>query len=602
MSFSREARTSAARVDSAAMPGSPSTPSALARARLAALSTGFRSRYIDHVTLTGQLEAWAAAFPSIARLESIGRSPEGRDVWMLTLGTQPERARPGVWVDGNMHAGELAGCAVALAIAEDVLALHLDPEGPCALPPHLLRVVQGALVYVVPRISPDGAEAVLTTGRYVRSVPRDGRTERAKPRWIGGDVDGDGQALWMRRESPLGDFTEHPEAPGLLVPRAIDDTGPFYELYPEGHIEHFDGDRIPAPSFLSDNDVDLNRNFPFHWKPEPEQAGAGNYPGSEPETRAVIDRALRLPHLFVWLNLHTFGGCHIRPPGDVPDSKMAPLDLGIYKQLGRWADELTGYPMVSGYQEFLYEPDKPLFGSLSEWAYEHRGALAWVTELWDLFARVGLSRPAKFVDLYTSLERSHLLALHGWDRAHNQGRIFRPWVEHQHPQLGRVQVGGIDRRVGLYNPSLGVLPEVCEKMSAFFLRVAALIPQLTLARVETVPLSGATQLAVEIQNRGYLPTHGMDKAKNLPWNEPLYADLEVEGCSLDEPGRAHLLVGHLAGWGKGLGAWNQAIFYAATPGNESSRTVRWTLRGKGSAMLRVGSPRVGWLERKVIID
>ena len=56
---SEEAR--AARVGSAAMLRPPS-PSALARARLAALSTGFRSRYIDHVTLTGQLEAWAAAF------------------------------------------------------------------------------------------------------------------------------------------------------------------------------------------------------------------------------------------------------------------------------------------------------------------------------------------------------------------------------------------------------------------------------------------------------------------------------------------------------------------------------------------------------------
>lgn len=578
------------------MPGSD------ARRHLSSLSTGFRSRYIDHATLTKQLEDWVRAFPALVRLESIGKTPEGRDLWLVTLGPQPDRIRPAAWVDGNMHAGELAGCSVALAIAEDILALHLDPEGPSSLPPHLVRVVREALVYVLPRISPDGAEAVLSSGRYVRSVPRDGRTEQAKPRWIGADLDGDGNALWMRRESPLGDFTEHPRAPGLMVPRQVEDTGPFYELYPEGHIEHFDGDRIPAPSFLSDNDVDLNRNFPFHWRPEPQQAGAGNFPGSEPETRAVIERATRLPHLFVWLNLHTFGGCHIRPPGDVPDSKMPPLDLGIYKQLGQWADELTGYPMVSGYEEFLYEPDKPLYGSLSEWAYEHRGALAWVTEIWDLFARLGIPRLKKFVDAYTSLEREHLLKLYEWDAAHNQRRIFRPWTELSHPQLGRVQVGGLDRRIGLQNPSLAVLPEVCERLSALFLRATALLPQLTLARVETVPLSGATQLAVEVQNRGYLGTHGVDKAKDLPWNEPLYADLRVEGCTLDEPGRAHVLVGHLAGWGKGKGAWGQAIFYASTPGNDNARTLRWTLRGKGTATVRIGSPRVGWLERKVVID
>jgi len=572
------------------------------RARLTSLSTGFRGRYIDYATLTGQLEAWAAAFPSVVRLASIGRSREGREFWQLTIGAQPDRTRPGVWVDGNLHAGELAGSSVALAIAEDTIALHLDPEGATALPPHLCRIVRESLVYVLPRISPDGAEAVLTSGVYVRSVPRDERMARAQSRWIGGDADGDGQALWMRRESPLGDFTEIAEAPGMLVPRLLDDAGPFFEIYPEGHIEYFDGDRIPAPHYLADNPVDLNRNFPFHWRPEPEQIGAGAFPGSEPESRAVIERAEQLPHLFVWLNLHTFGGCHIRPSGDVPDSKMPPRDLGIYRQLGIWAEELTTYPMVSGFEEFLYQPDQPLYGALSEWAYEHRGALAWVTELWDLFARLEVKRPKRFVDIYTSLTREHLLRLYAWDAEHNEARIFRPWVPLDHPQLGRVEVGGLDRRIGLQNPSLAVLPEVCSQMSALFLRTAALVPQLTLARVETVPLSGATQLAVEIHNRGYLGTHGMDKAKNMPWNEPLYADLTVEGCTLDEPGRAHLLVGHLAGWGKGHAASGQAIFYASTPGNESARTVRWTLRGKGAATVRIGSPRTGWLERRVIID
>jgi hypothetical protein len=577
------------------------------RSPLAALSSGFRGRFLDHAALTAQLRAWASAFPTFVRLESIGTSPEGRELWMLTIGAEPERVRPAVWVDGNMHAGELAGSSVALAIAEDAIRLHLRDAGEASvLPPHLARIVQNSLVHVLPRMSPDGAEAVLKTGRYVRSVPRDRRTEQQKTRWIGGDVNGDGQALWMRRESPLGDFSAHPEAPGLLVPRTVDDVGPFYELYPEGHIEHFDGDRIPAPGFLSDSDVDLNRNFPFHWRPEPQQAGAGNFPGSEPETRAVIERALGMPNLFVWLNLHTFGGCHIRPPGDVPDAKMPPLDLAIYRQLGRWADELTGYPMVSGFEEFLYEPDKPLYGSLSEWAYEHRGALAWVTELWDLFARLGVPRPKKFVDVYTSLERTHLVALHRWDAEQNRGRIFRPWEPFDHPQLGHVEVGGLDRRVGLYNPSLEVLPEVCEKMSAFFFRAASLLPEVVLARVETQPLGtgagGGTQLTVEVHNRGYLPTHGLDKAKNMPWNEPLHAQLSLDGVTLDEPGRAHLAVGHLGGWGRGHGAWGQAIFYASTPGNDAQRTLRWTLRGRGSVTLRLGSPRVGWTERRVVIE
>ena len=35
-------------------------------------------------------------------------------------------------------------------------------------------------------------------------------------------------------------LVEAREFPGLLVERSIEDEGPFYKLYPEGLIEHFD--------------------------------------------------------------------------------------------------------------------------------------------------------------------------------------------------------------------------------------------------------------------------------------------------------------------------------------------------------------------------
>lgn len=347
------------------------------RARLSALSKGFRSAYLDHDAVTAQLRAWADAFPSIARLRSLGVTPEGRDLWLLTIGTDPDRVRPAVWIDGNMHASEVSGSSVALAIAEDVLAIHLDAPTSFhhSFPAHLRRILKDVIVHVMPRISPDGAEAVLRTGKYVRSVPRDERPNRAHARWIGEDVDGDGAALYMRKEDPAGDFVELRAAasdgiPGLMVPREIDDEPPYYKLFPEGRIEHFDGVTIPTPDFLSDNFPDLNRNFPFRWAAEPKQIGAGAFPASEPEARAIVDFVTRTPNLFVWLNLHTFGGCFIRPPGDVPDAQMQPLDLAVYRQIGAWAEDITGYPMVSGYEEFLYEPGKPLFGALSEWAYE----------------------------------------------------------------------------------------------------------------------------------------------------------------------------------------------------------------------------------------
>src|SRR5450432_805780 len=133
-------------------------------ATLGDLSFGFRDAYLDHDQLTRQLRAWCDAYPQLTRLTSLAKTPEGRDVWLLTIGPDPDRVRPAAWADGNVHAGELAGSSVALAIAEDVLRLHLEPAT-VDLPKPIADRLRDILFYVVPRISPDGADCILRTGR-----------------------------------------------------------------------------------------------------------------------------------------------------------------------------------------------------------------------------------------------------------------------------------------------------------------------------------------------------------------------------------------------------------------------------------------------------
>src|SRR5262249_31340315 len=156
------------------------------------------------------------------------------------------------------------------------------------------------------------------------------------------------------------------------------------------------------------------------------------------------------PEIFAWCSYHTFGGVLIRPLGHLPDAKMDPEDLAIFRQLEAWMTEFTGYPTVSGYEEFLYEPEKPIHGDLSDFAYNQRGALAYVMELWDLSRRLGMARPAKFYDYYNRVSREDLVKLACWDRDENGGRCFPPWRPFTHPQLGAVEIGGIDPRVGIW--------------------------------------------------------------------------------------------------------------------------------------------------------
>src|SRR5262249_48985540 len=149
-------------------------------------------------------------------------------------------------------------------------------------------------------------------------------------------------------------------------------------------------------------------------------------------SRAIVEFATAHPEIFAWLNLHTFGGVFIRPLGDKPDSKMNFGDRVLYKQLGAWAEELTGYPMVSGYEEVLYEPEKPLYGDLSDYAYHQRGAVSYAVELWDLFKRLGKARPKRFVDYYAEVTREDVVAIAKFDRDENASRIFLPWRRFEH--------------------------------------------------------------------------------------------------------------------------------------------------------------------------
>lgn len=571
--------------------------------RLDDIQRGFRSRYLDHQTLSRQLRAWVDAYPQLVSLEKLGDTPEGRAIELLVIGPNPEQERPAVWIDANMHATELCGSSVALAIAEDVIAIHTGhAPGHLDLPEHVLNHLRDVLFYVLPRMSPDGAEAVLESGRFVRSVPRDERLDRNASRWLPKDMDGDGLALLMRQEDACGEFVASPHEPALLVQRSVEDSGPFYKVYPEGVIENFDGYAVPDTSHMSGSQTDLNRNFPWSWAPEHQQHGAGPHPMSEPESRAVVDFACSHPNIFAWLNLHTYGGVFIRPLGDQPDNKMNKEDLAIYRQIEAWNKAHTGYPTVSGFEEFTYEPETPLNGDLTEFAYRQRGCIAYVCELWDLFRQIGVEPRKRFVDHYTQFEPHHLQRLCEWDRQCNESRLFQPWRAYQHPQLGAVEIGGIDPRIGLWNPPYERIAEICQRQSSAFLRVAAMAPRITIAQARVRRLgSDVSRLEVAVENHGYLGSYCLPSARALDWNEPLYAELEADGCEIDNPGEARREIGHLDGWGHGLHAPQSAPHFMRSRGSSGSRALSWTLKGTGVATVRVGSCRVGWIEERIRI-
>ena len=135
--------------------------------------------------------------------------------------------------------------------------------------------------------------------------------------------------------------------------------------------------------------LDLNRNFPSGWRQEYEQLGAGPYPTSEPEVRAVVDFIVKHPNICAGTSFHTFSGVLLRPFGRAPDDKMPAEDLGSTRRSARKGEELTGYPAISIWHEFQYYPNEYITGAF-DWIYEHLGMFMWTVEIWNPKKEAGI--------------------------------------------------------------------------------------------------------------------------------------------------------------------------------------------------------------------
>ncbi len=172
-------------------------------------------RFFSFQEMADFLKALAAARPGLCRLGSLGRSREGREVYVLTVTDFDSGApedRPAYLVHGNIHAGEVAGTHAALYTARQLLVDHRRSG--------LLKRVA---FYIVPRLNPDGAEYVVTTSGRVRS--RTDWAETTPNTFTQEDVDEDGLILSMRQEHPDGPFVADPEDARLLIRRQADSGG-----------------------------------------------------------------------------------------------------------------------------------------------------------------------------------------------------------------------------------------------------------------------------------------------------------------------------------------------------------------------------------------
>ena len=550
-------------------------------------------RYYDYEELSAALAELARDHPDLCTVYSIGQSHRGRELWTMEITGPGGQAgeKPGYYIDANTHPEEVTGSMVALHTCRHLLENY-------GIDDHITRLLDSRTFYILPRVNPDGAEICLHgvfyewigNGRYLPGE------EQVGPGLHYRDVDGDGEILDMRIPDPKGEWKISELDPRVMVPREPDEFGgEYYRVIPEGIIEGCDpGTDVPIPR---PRDGNMNRNYPYGWGPEGEEYGGGDYPGEEPEIQAIVEFILAHPNIGGATNYHTHSGI-VLPPLELGGEPVPRFDLQIFGDIAAMAADTLGYPTLEDPDDFNIPGAKPRMGTSKDFIYGQLGAVAYTVELWDVFEAAGIEKDWIF-PLRAFTEEENLALLHWNDRV-LAGEGFESWRPFEHPQLGRVEIGGWRRMYTFRNPPPGpLLDEICRGGAAFTARHAGAAPDIVVEGIAAKHLGeDILEVEVVVGNAGYLPTNVTQRAVEVDRAPPVTASIELEGATL-LTGLAEARIGHLAG--RVSRREHYSRFRTWPP---STGTARWTVGitgdGPARAEVTVISQRGG--TRRVSLD
>ncbi|MEX2467404.1 MAG: M14 family metallopeptidase [Gemmatimonadota bacterium] len=456
--------------------------------------------YMNYGALSSAVEDLTNEHSDLARASSLATTDGGRDVWLLTLGSnegRPLDQRPALLIVANLEANRVAGSHAALRIAERML----DGYGSDA---SLTEVLDTRTIYVVPRANPDGAELVFTLpGHETAYKPFQGNTARGglNAREFGSDLNGDGLVTLMRVDGPAGTHVMHDDEPRLLreAVRAREERGA-YEVMVEG----IHPDSVEAYVPLGGDGVNLNLNFQHEYQYfEPH---VGPHMISELESRALADFVFEHPNIAAVLtysaydNLRTPTPTQRTPPpavtGNPPNvpTNLTEGDRPYFEYVSETFREMTGMDGAGASNEG---------GSFPQFAYYQMGLPSFTTPVWTVPEGSG-DDDARWLTLLDSL---------GVD-------AFVDWAPATHPQLGEVEVGGFAPNATV-NPPVSELPRLLDAHADFALWLAGRLPEVQVAETLVEARGdGVWQITTTLQNDQYLPTQ-LDLAERIRFNRPL---------------------------------------------------------------------------------
>ncbi|MDT8414224.1 MAG: M14 family metallopeptidase [Flavobacteriaceae bacterium] len=527
------------------------------------------NRYYTYDGVADVLQKIAKAYPDLTRLESIGKSVEGRDMWLLTISDfktgNPDK-KPAMYIDGNIHSNEIQGTEFSLYTAWYLTEMFGQLE-------FIKELLQDKTFYIVPTINPDARDNFMkepNTPHSPRSgmlvLDNDGDGMAGEDRFD--DLNNDNHITFMIRKSPSGRYIKDPLDDRRLIEVSPEQKGEYEMLGFEGIDRDGDG-RVNEDGI---GYYDPNRDWSWKWQPDYVQRGAYKYPFSLPETRAVADFVLKHPNIAGAQSYHNYGGMILRGPGAEEDlGTYNREDIRIYDAIAKKGEELIpGYRYLVVYKD-LYS----VFGGELDWFYGGRGIYTYTNELMNsyLYFHKNEGRANQEEELKV-------------DRYLTFGDAFVPWKEYNHPQFGTIEVGGFKKNFSRAHPGF-LLEQDAHRNMAFTIYHAYHTPKLSVTDVKEKNMGGGLkEITATLYNERLMPTHSSQDLK-YKIERPDY--VSIDGVNV------------VAGMVVENEDFNEVteqvqrpskISVANIPGMQTVK-VRWIVSGNGNYTITVDSAKGG---------
>ncbi len=455
------------------------------------------NRWHDVAELIADMKTLEKAWPKFLKYQSIGKTVDGRDIPLMTINnpdTGPELGKAAMYIEANVHGNEIQGGEICLYTIWYLMENYGRVD-------RITSLVNERVFYLLPTVNPDGRDwfmhgpgANARSGHMAVDDDNDYQVEEDWPT----DLNGDNVVSQIRKYVGMGNGNMRKStADPRILEAAPFGQGDYIMLGSEGIDRDGDG-RIGEDGPGS---YDGNRNWAADWQPDYVQSGALDYPFQLPEAYAINQFLLSHPNIAGVQSYHNNGGMILRGPGAESVGEYPRADVLAYNELGQNAERMLPYYRYLVIWSGLYT----VHGGFIDWTAEGLGILSFSNELWNngqYYNSPALVEQQK--DPTSPI--SPRAANYWWNDNLEFGDQFVEWKEFDHPQFGKVEIGGWKKTYGRVPPRF-MTEELCHRNMAWTLYQADEMPKMNIGDTKVEPLGeGVFKVLVDLTNPKVVPT------------------------------------------------------------------------------------------------